>query len=187
MRIGTRGILAASLAAAALLVGGMYVQAERAKQVDRPYLGIAAEATNDADKPGVTVLGVRPEGPAGKAGLKKGDRIVAAGTKEVKTFKDLAGVLAQHKPGDALAVKAVREGKEQAFNVTLAAAPAHHAFTLPGANGKQEWRGPTGEDMESFLGQFRPFLQDREKTASLEKKVEELEKRIGELEKKVGK
>jgi S1-C subfamily serine protease len=284
MRYATRGILAASLAVAALLGGAWYVAAEKAKQTDRPYLGIAVEQKK-SEQPGVTLQGVRPEGPAEKAGLKKGDRIVTADGKEVKTFKDLAGALANHKAGDALVVKAVREGKEQSFNVTLGAAQKLHDVTpskksvaylgvhsepltaerkedlgvkvdrgavvvdvladspaakaglhkndvithvgnavvskpedlrdaiqktadkdvtLKVLRGKQElvlkahlgetagglvhgWRGAAPEDVHSFLNHMQPFFQDREKTASLEKKVQDLEKRIADLEKKVGK
>jgi len=129
MHYSTRS-LAACLAAAVLLGGAWYATAEKAKQQDKPYLGIAV-APKQGEQPGVTLEGVLPEGPAGKAGLKKGDRIVKADGKEVKTFKDLSAALSQHKAGDALPVKAVREGKEQTFTVTLAAAPVQHHFTPP--------------------------------------------------------
>ncbi len=122
MRNSTR-IIAATLAVGVLLGGAMYATAEKAKQPDRAFLGIAAAM--NPDQPGVTVQAVNPEGPAAKAGLKAGDRIVNADNKEVKTFKGLVGAVAHHKPGDALPLKAVREGKEQTFTVKLGTAPAH--------------------------------------------------------------
>jgi predicted metalloprotease with PDZ domain len=171
-------ILAACLAALVLLGGARYATAEKAKQQDKPYLGIAV-AQKQGEHPGVTLQGVLPEGPAGKAGLRKGDRIVMADGKEVKTFKDLAGVLSHHKAGDALTVKAVREGKEQTFTVALGAAPVHHAFTPPAV--------ARPEDLDSLLQNAPPFFLNREKISWLEKKVQELEKRIDQLEKKAAK
>jgi S1-C subfamily serine protease len=140
--------LAACLAVAALLGGAWYATAEKAKQQDKPYLGIAV-AQKQGKQPGVTLEGVLPQGPAGKAGLKKGDRIVMADGKEVKTFKDLAGALSHSKAGDALPVKAVREGKEQTFTVTLGAAPVHHDFTPPTATPSRAYLGAMSEKTDA--------------------------------------
>jgi len=140
--------LAACLAVAALLGGAWYATAEKAKQQDKPYLGITV-AQKQGEQPGVTLEGVRPEGPAEKAGLKKGDRIVTADGKEVKTIKDLAGALSHHKAGDALPVKAVREGKEQAFTVKLGAAPVHHDVTPPAAAKPRAYLGVQSEKTDA--------------------------------------
>src|SRR4051812_28338908 len=76
----------------------------------RPFVGILAEPpAEQADKPGVVVHDVAPDSPAAKAGLKKGDRIVKAGDKEVKTFDALADLVKAGKPGDKLALHVVRD------------------------------------------------------------------------------
>jgi S1-C subfamily serine protease len=119
----------AALAVAGLLAAPL-LAGTAAKTAGRPYLGIGAAvaAEEGAGQTGVTVGAVSPGGPAGKAGLKEGDRIVRAGDKEVKTFQDLTSALAGHKPGDKLALKVLREGKEQAFTVTLGDAPKARAY-----------------------------------------------------------
>jgi len=98
----------------------------------KPYLGIGVEArSKDADSSGVVLNEVNPDGPAGKAGLKKSDRIVMADGKEVKTFKDLTKALATHKPGDKIEFKVMRDGKEQTLSVTLGERPGHFGIVTP--------------------------------------------------------
>jgi S1-C subfamily serine protease len=114
------------LAAAGLLVSpALAGPAPDAKPAGRAHLGLAAEAVaKDAPAQGVVVHSVSPDGPAAKAGLKGGDRIVKADGKDVKSFDDLKTLVAGHKPGDKLALKVVRDGKEQGLSVTLGEAPA---------------------------------------------------------------
>jgi len=96
--------------------------AAAAEKTGRGYLGVAAEP-NQAGQNGVVVRDVRPDSPAGKAGLKDGDRIIMAGDKQVKGFEDLRDAVAAHKAGDKLALKVDRDGKEQTLNVTLGTEP----------------------------------------------------------------
>jgi S1-C subfamily serine protease len=51
--------------------------------------------------------------------------------KEVKTFEDLKKTLAGHKPGDNVAIKVMRDGKEQTITVTLGEAPASNDKAQP--------------------------------------------------------
>jgi S1-C subfamily serine protease len=122
----------------------------------KAYLGIAVQE-NEAGHEGVVVHGFSPESPAGKAGLKEGDRIVMAGDKAVKSFADLRDAVAAHKPGDKLALKVMRDGKEQTVDVTLAREPAHRA------------RGPERvEQSGAFLGVFtQPLKQDMKEHLNL--------------------
>jgi S1-C subfamily serine protease len=113
------------LACAGLLAGTFYsVHVVRASA--RPYLGVRLEkVAPEAGAAGLTLGEVNPGGPAAKAGLKKGDRIVMAAGKEMKTYDDLSSVIAARKPGDDLEVKVVRDGKEHTIAVRLGEAPAN--------------------------------------------------------------
>ena len=67
---------------------------------------------------------VKPEGPAAKAGLKAGDRIVQIGTIEIRSVNDLMFVLQTAKPGTDVKVTFVRDGKHQSVTATYAAPKA---------------------------------------------------------------
>lgn len=70
-------------------------------------------------KEGVLVAEVTDGGSAASAGIKVDDVIVGIDNKQIKTFADLQEILAQHRPGDKVNVKIVRNKKEQTISVTL--------------------------------------------------------------------
>jgi S1-C subfamily serine protease len=121
--------LFAGLTATGLLAAPLFAVAGPAASGNRPYLGMAAEATAKDGPNGVMVHSVSPDGPAAKAGLKSSDRILTADGKAVKTFEELKNTLAGHKPGDQIALKVMRDGKEQTITVTLADAPKNREGT----------------------------------------------------------
>jgi S1-C subfamily serine protease len=130
-----------ALAIAGLVLGPALARADAPDTAGRPYLGVAAEP-NDQGK-GVIVRDVRPESPAGKAGLKDGDRVIMAGDQQVKSFDDLRNTVANHKPGEKLTLKVERDGKEQTIDVTLGNEP------------RREGRGFEPSDKPGpFLGVF---------------------------------
>ena len=135
MRTQIRRNLFGGVALAGLLAIPLFAFAATASATGKPYLGMAAEAlAQDATPNGVTVHSVTPDGPAGKAGLKSSDRIVMADGKEVKSFDALKEALANHKPGDKVALKVLRDGKEQVITVTMGEAPkAATPATVPHA------------------------------------------------------
>jgi S1-C subfamily serine protease len=106
---------------AGLVFGPALVWADAPARTGRAYLGVATEP-NEQGK-GVVVRDVQPESPAGKAGLKDGDRILMAGDQQVKSFDDLRNAIAGHKPGDKVTLKVERDGKEQTIDVTLGNEP----------------------------------------------------------------
>jgi hypothetical protein len=75
-----------------------------------------------AGKTGVLLAGVRPGGPAEKAGLKRGDVVIKIGTRAVNSVEDLMYILGSAKPGQKTSVVVIREGKEKKLDVTFGAA-----------------------------------------------------------------
>jgi S1-C subfamily serine protease len=59
---------------------------------------------------GEKISGVRPNGPAEKAGLKAGDVIVSLGGKKIMNVYDYMGILGELKAGDEVTVEINREG-----------------------------------------------------------------------------
>jgi S1-C subfamily serine protease len=77
--------------------------------------------SEDPNQPkGMVISDVVPGGPAAKAGLRGGDRIIQIGTHEIATVADLMFVLQKEQPGTTTTVTFVRDGKPQTVNVTFA-------------------------------------------------------------------
>ena len=93
----------------------------------RPYLGITYLAVEDAQTAaqlgvnayGVYVVEVVKGGPAEKAGLQAGDRIVILYGTEIASKDDLGTLMQKHAAGDTLSITIARDGQMQTVNVTL--------------------------------------------------------------------
>ena len=93
----------------------------------RPYLGITYLAVTDAQTAsqlGVNAYGVYgvevvKGGPAEKAGLQAGDRIVSVDGTEIASKDDLGTLMQKHAAGDTLSITIARDGQMQTVNVTL--------------------------------------------------------------------
>lgn len=93
-------------------------------RVARGSIGIQFNATdNPALKrmygEGVTITFV-PDGPAKEAGLKTGDTIVSVDGRHIKSGDELVADIASRRPGSQAKIGYVRDGKEQAVNLTIA-------------------------------------------------------------------
>lgn len=110
-------------------------------RVIRGWLGIEVRGLNTdtaliLDNPeniqqGVQVMGVLPQGPAAKAGLKKGDIILSVNDKAMQDANQLIAYVASQKPNSQLNVKIEREGKAAELLVTIAERPSNQATHLP--------------------------------------------------------
>lgn len=78
---------------------------------------------------GTLVDSVWPGSPADKAGVKSGDIITAFDGEPVPTRAALSRLLAQHRPGDAVKVELLADGKPRTLMVTLTARPAKAKHT----------------------------------------------------------
>jgi S1-C subfamily serine protease len=88
-------------------------------RVRRPVLGIEvlgtitpalARANGLPTDRGVMVRVPDPSGPAGRAGVRDGDIIVAADGQDVRSSPDLLAAIRRHQPGEPLRLRIVRAG-----------------------------------------------------------------------------
>src|SRR5262250_1063183 len=91
-------------------------------RVSRGYLAVSLQDSQTAEG-GATVADVTNGGPASKAGLRNGDRIVEFDGKPVKSTKQLTDLIADTPAGTAVKLKFVRDGSEQSASITPAERP----------------------------------------------------------------
>jgi hypothetical protein len=89
---------------------------------DGPMFGVVP-AFGDLGTSGVRIAGVRPDGPAAKAGVRPGDVVVEFAGVEVKTLQDLMFVLRGHRPGDEVQVVLLRDGRPETVRAILVERP----------------------------------------------------------------
>src|SRR6476620_8974263 len=128
-------------------------------KVRRGMLGVSiqpvdADLAASLDLPaarGAIVTAVSPTGPAEKAGLKRGDVIVGINNQPVGDSNVLRNLVASIAPGTNVKVSALRDGREQNFQVALAELPARKP-----AEGEDESEG----DSTVGSGKFGLTLQN---------------------------
>ena len=102
----------------------------------RPYLGITYLSVSDmqtAQKLGVSAYGIYvmdvvKGGPADKAGIQPGDRIISVNGTEIAQQTDLGTVIQQYSAGDTVEITLAREGQMTTLQLTLGekSAPAQN-------------------------------------------------------------
>lgn len=80
-----------------------------------PRLGIMPDY--EADKEGVLIGGVLDDGPAAKAGMKTGDRIVEIAGKRVPNLETYMVMMGMQQVGQAVEIGVLREGKKVTLKV----------------------------------------------------------------------
>ena len=105
------GRLTAVRAAAPAMQGGP-------REGSNVYLGTVPDMSA-GDVPGLRLAGVRPGGPAEKAGLMAGDVIVEFGGAAVKDLYSYTDALYAHKPGDVVDIVVLRGGERKTVRATL--------------------------------------------------------------------
>src|SRR5262245_30831440 len=94
-------------------------------RVSRGYLGVSLQYS-ETDDGGALVADVTNGGPASKACMRNGDRIVEFDGKPVKSTKQLTEIIADSPVGKTLNVKFVRDSREQSTSITLAERPGRN-------------------------------------------------------------
>ena len=96
-------------------------------EVQRGILGVNIRNVNsaladelDLEQPrGIYVANVMENSGAEEAGIKEGDVIVSIDGETVEQVAELQEKISRHRPGDEVAVSAIRDGKKKEFSVTL--------------------------------------------------------------------
>ncbi|MBE6958886.1 MAG: trypsin-like serine protease [Ruminococcaceae bacterium] len=83
--------------------------------ISAPYLGV--QVTDAADGVGVYVYSVEADSPAAKAGLKKGDVILAVGDYETSELAQLSKVLRNFEPDETATIQVLRN--RQVIDLTI--------------------------------------------------------------------
>ncbi len=68
---------------------------------------------------GALVGDVIPEGPADKAGIKRGDVIVKFNKEDIDEMETLPKIVARTSPDSQVPVEVIRDGKRKVFNITI--------------------------------------------------------------------
>jgi putative serine protease PepD len=101
-------------------IAGQIVRNGKVVNSHRAYLGVTIGDTGE----GVYIGSVTAGGPAAKAGIGAGDVIVSVAGNPTPSSNDLGSVLADHRPGQTVKVKVVRQnGSSTTVDVTLGEFP----------------------------------------------------------------
>jgi putative serine protease PepD len=95
---------------------------EKGQKVPHAYLGVASGNTQQG---GALVGQVTAGGPAQKAGLQQGDRIIALDSQPIHSPDDLSAAVNDRKPGEQVTITVERNGARRTLNVTLGTQPAN--------------------------------------------------------------
>ena len=80
---------------------------------------------------GAIVAEAQPNSPASKAGVSSGDVILSVDGKNIKGPKQLARVIADHEPNQAVKIVVFRNGEEKTLNVELGSLPGSKLAAVP--------------------------------------------------------
>jgi len=131
-------------------------------RVVRGFLGVVIQNVTDElaaamglkSKDGVLISHVGPETPAGRAGIRQGDVITLFNRRSVKTSNELRNAVAAIKPGTAVPVNLVRNGKTISLKVKIEKQPSDMGAAIgrPGEGEGKRNGGSGGFTAERELG-----------------------------------
>jgi serine protease Do/serine protease DegQ len=124
--------------------------------VSRGFLGVSGEAVTPdiaeqvhlpKDANGLIISDTEADSPADKAGIKRGDVIVAVNGKQIHDQDDLRLTISQMSPGSKVTLNVARDGKPMIVSVTLAQFSEKPNELLPGVE-----VGKLTDDVRRHLG-----------------------------------
>lgn len=95
------------------------VATEQKRLSPRPLIGVMIDTSGD----GILVTGVTPDSGAMKAGLRKGDRLLAIEGQAVNSYTQLRMALMGRRPGDRIRVRLQRDSQVEERELVLGASP----------------------------------------------------------------
>lgn len=132
-------------------------------RVVRGWLGVLvqqitpeiAESLNLSQPEGALVSDVTPGGPADKAGLKRGDVIVAFDGNRIEDMPDLPKTVATNEPGTVSKLTFIRNGTKKTVDLTLGELPEEVATLKSLGNEKVE------KNLGVIVQEINPQIQGR--------------------------
>jgi len=152
---------------------------------DRGFLGIVPGSAGDRE--GVLVEELVDDAPAGEAGLREGDVIVALDDESIEDGDELHEFLSETEPGQTVAVSVMREGKMRTYEIELAEAPNKLKLSdvwVPGHDTQPRFYSGTiapHAELEELEREREEVEEMREELEDLKAELQELRE---ELEKK---
>jgi serine protease Do len=161
-------LFAITALAAALLVFAVFSGPAEAGKKGKSWLGIymqeidkeLAEAFDLTTENGVLVDDVVDDSPAEEAGIRRGDVIIEFDGNSVDNPEVLADAVSDRQPGDKVAVKVLRDGKEMSYDIELGKRSTREFvvqkyFDSPG----MKWHGWSGDqDIDVFIHEDGAYL-----------------------------
>jgi len=151
---------------------------------DRGFLGIIPEAIEAGEGKdlglrndrGVLIGELVDDGPAGDAGLRKGDVIVALDDEDIDDGDELHDFLGDTEPGETISVRVIRNGRKREYDVELGKSPSRVDLSdliVPGYSQPRFYSGTVAPDIEIV-----DLTREREELAEMKEELEELKKEL---------
>ena len=161
---------------------------------DRGFLGIVPESIEEGEGEdlglrndhGVLIGELVDDGPAGEAGLREGDVIVALDDESIADGDELHDFLSDTEPGETISVRVIRNGRKREYEVELGETPDRielSELVVPGYSQPRFYSGTVAPDVE-IVDLTREREEFEEMKRELEKMKEELQAMRDELEQK---
>jgi serine protease Do len=150
----------------------IFDQLRREGRVRRGYLGIRVgevdrriqQAFHLPTADGVLVQSVDSGGPAEKAGLRRGDVIIEAAGRPIRTSHEFIETISYAGPNQSMPLRIIRDGREQRISVTTGERPGALAETVPPPE--------SGSERNQIGIAGRPLTSDLRDRARLPRDVE---------------
>jgi S1-C subfamily serine protease len=104
---------------------------EKNGRVARGFLGVSTQAAMSG-QPGVLVASVQRGGPADRAGIAPGDRLLKLGERTLEQPEDVLAATLDYEPGTRVPVEIARDGNRSTVTVEMGRRPPQRVQSRPG-------------------------------------------------------